>query len=298
MNAARFAEAGALQLLLLLAEIGIGPQAAAISDARCLVIAAHPDDETLGATWILRRARDAHILYVTDGAPIDRALWSPRAPTTRRRYAALRAKEARQALALAGIAGSRIGCLGVVDQQASDSLVKVTMKMERVIETLAPALVVVQPYEGGHPDHDATAFAVHAAVRRMRLSGNAVPQIVEMTSYHRWRGGLRTGAFLPDGSPPAERILSEEERRLKAHMIACFASQSEVLASFTAIAERFRRPPPYDFRIPPHAGLLYYESLGWPMTGVHWRRLASTALEQLGLVASSSGSELEGSRGC
>jgi hypothetical protein len=36
------------------------------------------------------------------------------------------------------------------------------------------------------------------------------------------------------------------------------------------------RPAPlYDFTKPPHAGKLWYESLGWSMTGRRWRELAA-----------------------
>jgi N-acetylglucosamine malate deacetylase 2 len=66
-------------------------------------------------------------------------------------------------------------------------------------------------------------------------------------------------------------------------MIDCFASQIEQLAPFGTGVECFRMAPEYDFGQPPHAGELYYERLGWGITGEMWRRHAGAALEALGL---------------
>src|SRR6185437_9724842 len=51
--------------------------------------------------------------------------------------------------------------------------------------------VFTHAYEGGHPDHDAVAFAVHAACRLSDIP----PAIVEMPYYHRQDGRLITGEF-------------------------------------------------------------------------------------------------------
>src|SRR4051812_44248048 len=39
------------------------------SRGRWLVLAPHPDDETLGASWLVRRKRTLTLALVTDGAP-------------------------------------------------------------------------------------------------------------------------------------------------------------------------------------------------------------------------------------
>lgn len=246
-----------------------------------LVVAAHPVDETLGASWIMRRARDTRVLLVTDGAPRDRRLWSPRASSSRRAYAAMRALEVRRALALAGVGANRITSLGIMDQEASDALVELAVRIEQMIAAAAPAVVVTHPYEGGHPDHDAVAFAVQAALQHLAKCDAPVPERLEMTSYHRHDAKLEAGAFLTSLPRQAHRPLTAHDQAVKGRMLACFASQVEVLAAFDVAVERFRRAPRYDFTAPPHDGTLQFEALGWPMTGTRWRRLASGALERL-----------------
>src|SRR5436190_11067586 len=55
-----------------------------------VLLVAHPDDETIGASTIIGRLRDPAIAYLTDGAPLDRQFWSPDATGSREEYASLR----------------------------------------------------------------------------------------------------------------------------------------------------------------------------------------------------------------
>ncbi|MDB4974276.1 MAG: hypothetical protein JWN48_2617 [Myxococcaceae bacterium] len=269
------------ELRRLLVDVGESDSASRSDAAPWLIVAAHPDDETIGASWLLRRIQNVVVLHLTDGAPRDPALRSPRAPSDREGYALLRHEEARHALALAGIPDTRIRRLDRVDQEASQDLASLTQAVLRVIEQVEPAVVVAQPYEGGHPDHDAAAFAVQVALRRLQRTREVSPILLEMTSYHRYRGAFRSGAFLPAPVLATERVLSAEERALKAEMLACFASQTEVLAGFSLERERYRAAPAYDFRAPPVDEPLHYEVLGWPMRGASWRAQAELALVRL-----------------
>jgi hypothetical protein len=53
---------------------------------------------------------------------------------------------------------------------------------------------------------------------------------------------------------------------------------------FPLDCERLRFAPAYDFRAPPHRGVLHYETLGWGITGAEWQGRAAEALAQLGLA--------------
>jgi LmbE family N-acetylglucosaminyl deacetylase len=250
-----------------------------------LIVAAHPDDEVLGASWLLCRSPGCHVVHVTDGAPRDASLRSPDAPASREAYARLREQEALAALRLAGLPADRLLSLGAVDQEASRELVTLTECLVALLKALRPALLVVHPYEGGHPDHDAAAFVSHAAVALMSRAGRTPPALLEMTSYHRGRESLVAGDFLPapDGRPVATVALTEAERVAKQRMLACHASQARVLESFPVGHERYRAAPGYDFTRPPHEGALQDEASGGRMTGARWRELARHALEQLKL---------------
>ena len=66
-------------------------------------------------------------------------------------------------------------------------------------------------------------------------------------------------------------------------MIDCFTTQRWLLMQLDTTIERVRIAPDYEFRSPPHAGELHYETLGWGITGADWRCRAAATLAELDL---------------
>ncbi|AUX36070.1 MULTISPECIES: PIG-L deacetylase family protein [Sorangium] len=252
---------------------------------RCLVVVAHPDDETLGLGARIGRLQPIEVVHVTDGAPRDsRFMPAELADIGRERYIALRRDEVTRALALGSVPASRLRCLGAVDQEAIEEAPSLARKLLELFARTRPEVVITHPYEGGHPDHDAAALAVHAAAVLALWNGVTSPLIFEAASYHAARGHLVTGEFLAQPRVPEIALrLSGDEASKKRAMLACFSSQKETLAPFGAEVERFRPAPAYDFRMPPHEGALHYERLGFPIDGARWRKLAIKTLTLLGL---------------
>lgn len=244
------------------------------------VVAAHPDDEIIGAGIRLHAWREPHVIFVTDGSPPDPADARNAGFSDRGTYAQARFKESIAALALAGVERKQVHPLDFPDQGASVALAEIANALAKQFAVRPTSAVVTHPYEGGHPDHDATAFTVHLACRILRERNRRAPAIFEMTSYHNRDGWMETGRFLPGQGEGT--VLDEpwdaETRSFKAHLFSCFETQENVLRCFPIEPERFRVAPRYDFTQPPHAGLLFYESFNWGMNGKLWRELARKAL--------------------
>lgn len=245
-----------------------------------VIVAAHPDDETLGAGVCFRGLRPLAFIHITDGAPRDMRDAAENGFTSREEYAAARRREFLECLRAGGIQPAETVSLGYVDQEAALHLVELAGEILTLIQRLKPSTIFTHPYEGGHPDHDAAAFAVRAAC--LRLPPAARPAIVEFTSYHDRGGSMETGVFLPDGDVRQLVMkLGKEARARKERMLGCYRTQRKVIQRFSISEERFRPAPRYDFTSAPHPGRLFYEQVGLGMTGELWRDLARAALQEL-----------------
>ena len=249
---------------------------------RTTVIVAHPDDEAIGAGARLRALPEAVIVHVTDGAPRDPAYALRKGYPSREAYARSRQDELSAALALLGVPRERTHCLDIVDGEAADRLVEITYRIADLLDRLRPEVAVTHPYEGGHTDHDATAFAVHLACGVLRREGAPAPIILELTSYHLYGGARRLGEFLPFPEVEERTVaLAPDAQTIKREMYDCFASQQQCLAPFPRDREKFRAAPRYLFTDPPHPGRLLYEHVSPDFNGARWRDSARQALERL-----------------
>jgi N-acetylglucosamine malate deacetylase 2 len=243
---------------------------------RLMVLAAHPDDETIGASALLARVPHSTVVYLTDGAPTDMKLWPPALDGSREQYAGLRRREAGAALEHAGVLERQLVWLDAIDQEAIFDLPRLVAKLTQFIKQFRPGILITHPYEGGHPDHDTAAL-----VASLVVSGSSSPELFEMTSYHARDGQCITGEFLKPN--PAKEIvfeLTDRDRERKRKMMDAYPSQRLVLESFPILQERLRPAPEYNFRQPPHEGRLWYECMGWGITGAQWRELARSACDQ------------------
>jgi N-acetylglucosamine malate deacetylase 2 len=278
VEAAAAVDARAQRFLQALAREGSEP----IPASRVAIVTAHPDDETIGIGGQIFRLIDITIVHVTDGAPRHDAAQA-HGFATREAYAAARRKELSAAMALTGVPGDAFVNLDIADQEASLFLPNIARRLAALFRERSIDLVITHAFEGGHPDHDATAFAVHAAAALLTEDG-AAPALVEMPLYHLGLSGWTVQRFVAAPGPPEIAIhLSDDQRRRKQAMLDAHETQRQVLSMVAADVERFRPAPAYDFTVLPNEGRLLYDMYGWGMTGTRWQSLAAAALEELGL---------------
>jgi LmbE family N-acetylglucosaminyl deacetylase len=147
---------------------------------RVLVVAPHPDDETLAAGGLLQQARAARaavrVLFATDG---ENDPWPQRIAERRlrldaeapRRWARRRREEALSALDCLGISGESAVFLGLPDRGLT-SLVTTNAAatagaLAAEIDRFAPTLLVTSSPADLHPDHSALAVLVTLAAARV-----------------------------------------------------------------------------------------------------------------------------------
>ncbi len=253
----------------------------------CAVIVAHPADEVVGAGCLISKLVDVTVLHVTDGAPCDMAEVEAAGFKERSEYAEARKRECISALAIANVPEDRVIDFEVTDHCASNYLADLTKRITTFLQQSGADIVVTHPYEGGHPDHDATAFATHAALRLMKENGFRPPALFEMALHPSEDFKAKLPEFLPGPERETTTLLLDEgAMRLKRRMFACFQTPRECLRVSPFGPEKFRQPSSYDFTTPPHIGKLHYENFDWALRSGEWQTLASKALADLFPTAS------------
>jgi LmbE family N-acetylglucosaminyl deacetylase len=259
------------------------PAGSDLAMPRTMVVVAHADDETIALGARIERFNEAHFIHVTDGAPRNQQ--DSRAHGFQRLddYREARIHELERMFSEAGLDGASRICLNFPDQEASLNLSSITRRVAQQIADHQPEVIFTHPYEGGHPDHDACAFAVHHAVALNRLRGGGRPLILEAPFYHAGPGGFEAGTFLRrDGwMPEMFYELSKAEKQRKHKLVEYFGTQGETLKNFHDATERFRIAPVYDFTVPAHEGKLLYEHYPWGMTSERFCKLAQQAEAEL-----------------
>lgn len=173
-----------------------------------LVVAPHPDDETIGAhtlmTRLRRRGVAVRVMIVSDGAGSHRgsATW----PTSR--LVRERQRESRLVLRRIGIGAGAVRFLGLPDGALHEHAGAVHRAVARAVRALPrPAMVLTPSLLDDHPDHRVVAAAAG------RQGG------VRWRTYPVWPAGQR----LPGARPIR---LTAQERLMKRHAIRSYRTQT------------------------------------------------------------------------
>ncbi|MGZ5930325.1 MAG: PIG-L deacetylase family protein, partial [Rhizomicrobium sp.] len=224
----------------------------------------------------------AGVICITDGAPRRGNFARNAGFDNWMDYADARRGEAEAALALLGRKIEPMRNLGIADMEAALNLVPAARHLAGKI---GPGFshVITHAYEGGHPDHDSTAFCVHAACALIAKAGGTPPVIVEAPLYNAPQGSFQHSKFLPhaDAGPVAVFKLSPAEQDLKRRMFDCHVTQRAVFADFDGTQEAYRLAPRYHFSAPPHPGDAGYNQFMGAFTGAVWRKHAWRAMREL-----------------
>lgn len=133
---------------------------------RCLVIAPHPDDETIGCGATIARKRAAGtpvtVVVVADG----RYAQSGSRLVTPDELATIRAAEAVAACAALGVRRPELVQLGHEDNHVAAAEVELVDQLHDAVVRCRPEEVLVVSRFDHHPDHRAVNRATHAALAR------------------------------------------------------------------------------------------------------------------------------------
>ncbi len=194
-------------------------------DGRVLVIAPHPDDESLGCGLLLAsrpHKESSYILFVTDGShspePTEGA-----SESARRDLAAIREREAREAAAVFGLPQANVEFLGFEDGTLVAQVERLTIALVDYVRCIGAEQLLIPFRYDRHPDH----LAINRAVTRAHAEGAITARVFEYFVYSHWR--LLPGADVRACVRAAElRKLDAgpEAAALKRRALECHRSQT------------------------------------------------------------------------
>lgn len=211
-----------------------------------LVFAAHQDDEVLGLGLTLARHRQngerVTVVFTTNGAGGNWKVGND----MKRVAAAVRFQEACDALAVIGIETARITCLGFPDGGLHRYIPEASEDVATLIRAIVPHTVYVHAIEGGHVDHDVTAFVVQEVSARL-----AIGSVFEWAEYNIEAPAgqpVVDAQFAPDPYVPdfecAATPCDESGLTSKRQMLAKYASQAISIRYYPFRGEILRKARP------------------------------------------------------
>lgn len=220
-----------------------GQRPALDRQTRLLVVAPHPDDETIAAGQLIQRVRLAgghvHVLVLTNG---DNNPWPQRwlerrlriGPRERLRWAARRRGELLHALAWLGVPEQDVHLLGWPDLGLTERMEShgraMLASLIEVLSSFRPNLVVAPDMADRHPDHGASHVLVRLALERWGRPHRLLCYLVH--------GQARTSArSLAWPSLPA--LQENKERAIHCHRTQTALSGRRLL-QYVRQEERFR----------------------------------------------------------
>ena len=147
---------------------------------RLLVVAPHPDDESLGTGGLLQRAfacgAEVRILFATNG---DNNPWAQRYcerrwninAKDRDRWGARRQEEALAAISCLGGSSECARFFNIPDQSLTKTLmdggVEIVDRLNQELQEYRPTLLAIPTRHDAHPDHSALAVLLAFAIKQM-----------------------------------------------------------------------------------------------------------------------------------
>lgn len=208
-----------------------------------LVVAAHQDDEVLGIGVTLARHQargdTVTVVFTTNGAG---GRWKDRSEI-QQKMSANRLKESYKALAVIGIRPENVVCLGFPDGGLHRYIAEASRDIAALLRTILPRTIYAHAIEGGHLDHDVTAFVVQNVSAKLGMD-----DVFEWAEYNR---EVRSGQPVSDArfaSDPyagdfecTPTVFEQTEVAIKQEMLSKYVSQATVIADYPFKGEILRK---------------------------------------------------------
>jgi len=220
---------------------------------KTMIIAPHPDDETIGcAAKIIRNRNETAVVYVTDGEFYKENL--------------IRRKEAEKAMKIGGTKKLIFLKHKGVELTKNEQVEKLIQELKSIIKKTNPEEIYVTAFEGGNYEHDIANYAANKAAESEKITVYEYPtynnqirtllkRAVRRTrrllgmGFHRFRP-----RFLNKKGKIINANMTKEEMETKKEMLKEYKTQNynNLLLKCYLYEDKYRKCPKYDYKKRPH----------------------------------------------
>jgi len=188
-----------------------------------VLVAPHPDDETLGCGGYLAQCRDAgrrvHVIVLTQGEKLFSHGLGIHTDPSPEQVRDMRREETLQATAILGLEPAEVRFLDYADRSLSGCEAEVAACLVPLLRDVAPAEVLCTGPQEGHPDHRAASAIVRLACAQ------AAPQAAI-----RWYITTLAAGTDPSSLAGARRIAIGAQLARKSRAVARFRAHLEIIS--------------------------------------------------------------------
>lgn len=188
-----------------------------LQSSSALIVAPHPDDETLGCGGAIALLNQAsiNVLVISDGTLSHPRSQKYPAPALKE----LRRQETLAATSVLGVEPQNVTFLEFKDGSIPTIPATGAAVCRSYLSAIAPQLIFVPWRFDPHPDHRATWHLIHTALQQLKLSARLI-------EYPIWDWDLeQRGEVIPDGKFIGWRLNIESVMETKQQAIAQYKSQ-------------------------------------------------------------------------
>ena len=215
-----------------------------------LFIAPHPDDEIVGAAFIIKKIlkkKNVFIFFPTNGLISREKMWPWERYGYQRRLK-LRLKEMKRSVKALNI--RKFYLQNLPSRTLKDNISKTYIKIKKIIKSEKIDTIFCPAYEGGHQDHDVSNFICSRLKK--------VSSIYEYPEYNFSNRKVNSNSFVHNTKNQKNVYLTANEKKNKAQLLAIYASEKKNLNYLSFTKESYRKIIDYDYSSPPHSGKLFY----------------------------------------
>jgi LmbE family N-acetylglucosaminyl deacetylase len=212
---------------------------------RILVVGPHPDDceFSTGRLIMKRKGQNTFVICMTDGRKGQEG--TPGKVIPEDEYAKLRIKESTKALGELHVDLNNIFFFNLPDQGVVSNPYVID-KIAMILRKVKPEFILIPPWEGAHPDHDACHLFSIVAAKNL---GFPIEKMIEYGSYNNYQGSFRVQEFIPTDREEFKLKPSPNEQERWNNIMKVFRSQLNQQKYYIpkSTFEVFRQVPLYDY---------------------------------------------------